>query len=324
MHAITIGSDDRRSLRWQEVPDPLVGPDQVLVRAAATAVNRADLLQRVGRYPAPPGASEILGLEVAGTIEAVGSDVGGWKPGDRVCALLEGGGYASRVAIDASMLLAVPESLRFTEAAALPEVLYTAFLNLYLEARTTEDDLVLIHAGASGVGTTAIQLCRAFGQRCFATASAPKLPSLLSLGAERAIDRHAESFVDVIRAETNGRGVDVILDPVGGSYLDANLRSLAVGGRLVNIGLLGGATAELPLARLLTRRLRIIGSVLRSRSRSEKAMITELVRARVWPRVEAGEIRPFIHCELPVHAAEEAHDLLAANATTGKVVLSIE
>ena len=324
MHAITIDTDERRSLRWQSTPDPELGPGQVLVRAAATAVNRADLLQRIGRYPVPKGASEILGLEVAGTIEAVGESVRGWTPGDRVCALLEGGGYAEKVAIDASMLLSIPKSMRFKEAAALPEVLYTAFLNLYIEAETSEDDVVLVHAGASGVGTAAIQLCRAFGQRCFATASGAKGPSLLSLGAERAIDRHEESFLEVVRAETGGRGVDVILDPVGGSYLDGNLQALARGGRLVNIGLLGGARAELDLARLLTRRLRVIGSVLRSRTRAEKLMITDLLRTRLWPLVESGEVRPVVHTVLPIQAAESAHDLLAANATIGKVVLSIE
>ena len=324
MFAIAIDSDVPRSLRWHLTDEPVIAPDQVLVRAAATAVNRADLLQRKGRYPVPPGASEILGLEVAGTIESVGADVRDWNVGDRVCALLEGGGYAERVAVDASMLLPVPERLTLQEAAALPEVFYTAFLNIFIEADIQENETVLVHAAASGVGTAAVQLCRVFGHRCLATASTAKLPFLQELGADVTIDRNVASFREVVREETDGRGVDVILDPVGGSYLDANVASLARGGRLVNIGLLGGARGELALAPLLTRRLRIIGSVLRSRTREEKIAITGRLRERVWPLFASGELRPVIHSVLPIADAGSAHDLLATNTTTGKVVLAIE
>lgn len=323
MHAITIDSDDRRTLRWAETEDPTIAPDQVLVRAHATALNRADLLQRRGRYPVPPGASQILGLEVAGVIESVGESVEGWKVGDRVCALLEGGGYAERVAVDASMLLPIPENLSFTDAAALPEVFYTAYLNVFLEPQIAGGETVLIHAAGSGVGTAALQLCRLFGHRTFASASASKLQVASELGASVVIDRNTQSFRQVVMDETEGRGVDVILDPVGGSYLIENIKTLAKRGRLVNIGLLGGAKAELPLGLLLTRRLRIVGSVLRSRSRAEKIVITESLRARVWPHFATGGLHPVVHSVVPIQEANEAHDLLASNVTTGKVVLSI-
>lgn len=323
MHSITIDSDDRRTLRWAETEDPAFGPQQVLIRAHATALNRADLLQRKGRYPVPPGASQILGLEVAGVIEAVGSGVENWKIGDRVCALLEGGGYAQRVAVDASMLLPIPENLTFTDAAALPEVFYTAYLNVFLEPELAEGETVLIHAAGSGVGTAALQLCRLFGHRTFATASAGKLSLASELGASVVIDRNTEQFRKVVLEETDGRGVDVILDPVGGSYLGENIKALAKRGRLVNIGLLGGVKAELPLGLLLTRRLRVIGSVLRSRSRAEKLAITEPLRSKVWPHFESGALRPIVHCVMPIEDAGAAHDLLASNATSGKVVLAI-
>jgi putative PIG3 family NAD(P)H quinone oxidoreductase len=281
------------------------------------------LLQRRGRYPVPPGASQILGLEVAGVIESVGDLVEGWQVGDRVCALLEGGGYAERVAVDASMLLPISENLSFTDAAALPEVFYTAYLNVFLEPELAKGETVLVHAAGSGVGTAALQLCRLFGHRVFATASAAKLPFATELGASVVIDRQTQSFREIVIEATDGRGVDVILDPVGGSYLVDNIKALAKRGRLVNIGLLGGAKAELPLGLLLTRRLRVLGSVLRSRSRAEKVEITEALRTRVWPHFATGELHPVVHCVLPIAEANEAHDLLASNATTGKVVLSI-
>ena len=324
MHAITIRDDERNTLEWSEVPDPEPGPGQVLVRARATAVNRADLLQRRGLYPVPPGASEILGLEVAGVIEALGEGVDGWAIGDRVCALLEGGGYAEQVVIDAGMLLPIPERLDFAQAAALPEVFYTAWLNVFMETDIAPGETVLVHAAASGVGTAAVQLCRAFGHRCFATASGAKLGDVERYGADVLIDRYEQNFLEVVRAETDGRGVDVILDPVGASYLADNIKALALRGRLVNIGLLGGARAELDIGRLLTRRLRVVGSVLRSRSRDEKLAITEQIRERVWPRIEDGSLEPVIDTTLPIREAEQAHDLLKNNATVGKVVLTID
>ena len=323
MHAITIADDVERTLTWERATPPVMGPGQVLIRTRATAVNRADLLQRRGRYPVPPGASQILGLEVAGVIEAMDVSVTGWSIGDRVCALLEGGGYAEQVSVDASMLLPIPERLSFVEAAAVPEVFYTAWLNVFLETKIQPDECVMVHAAASGVGSAAVQLCRAFGHRCFATASAGKLEAVRALGADVLIDRNNERFVNVVKEQTNSRGVDVILDPVGGSYFTDNLRSLAPGGRLVNMGLLGGIEGTVNLAQLMTRRLRIIGSVLRSRSRAEKVEITASVREHVWPRLESGQLNPVIHATFPITEAAAAHALLEANETIGKVVLTV-
>lgn len=323
MKAIVVASDTRRSLRWQEVPEPTLGPGEVLINARATAVNRADLLQRKGRYAPPPGASEILGLEVAGEVVQCGEQVSGWSVGDRVCALLPGGGYAQYVVCPAELLLRVPGSLSFAEAAALPEALYTSYLNLYVEGRLRPSEHALIHAGASGIGTVAIQLCAALGSPVFATASAAKLPRLLQLGATAVFEREREDFVAGVQGLTEGRGVDVILDPVGGSYLTRNLAALAVGGRLVVIGLLGGAKGELPLGELLTRRLRIIGSVLRGRSVAEKAELTRELERRVWPLVATGKIRAVIDRVFAVTDAEAAHTLLQSNETTGKLVLTL-
>jgi len=323
MHAIEVLDDDARTLAWREVERPEPGPGQVRIRVAATAVNRADLLQRRGRYPVPKGASPILGLEAAGAIEAVGDGVDGWTVGDPVCVLLEGGGYAEYVVVDASMLLPVPDGLSMVEAAAIPEVFATAWLNVWMEGALQPGETVLVHAAASGVGTAAVQLCRAFGHRCFGTASGPKLPLVADLGAEVTIDRTHSDFVDAVKTATDGRGVDVILDPVGGAYLDRNVRALAHRGRLVIIGLLGGATGELPIARLLMKRQRVIGSVLRSRARGEKVEIMAELRSHVWPRFADGSLSPVIHDAMPITAAADAHGLLERNETVGKVVLTV-
>ncbi|MCB9508037.1 MAG: NAD(P)H-quinone oxidoreductase [Myxococcales bacterium] len=323
MRATTIDQDDARTLRWSEAETPTPGPGQVLLRVAATAINRADLLQRRGLYPVPPGASEILGLEVAGTVVACGDDVTGWRVGDLACALLEGGGYAEYVAIDASMLLPIPEGLGLVEAAALPEVVYTAYLNIVVEPALRPGETVLVHAAASGVGTCAVQLCCALGHRCIATASADKLDAVRALGADVALDRRDEGLLAAIVGATDGHGVDVILDPVGASLLETNLRALAVGGRLINIGLLGGAAAPIPLGLVLTRRLRIIGSVLRSRSRADKVALTGAILREVWPLISSGAVRPVIDSVVSIEDANAAHARLATNATVGKVVLTI-
>jgi putative PIG3 family NAD(P)H quinone oxidoreductase len=320
MKAICVADDQ---LRWQTVDRPRPGPGEVLVRAHATAVNRADLLQRAGRYPVPPGASPILGLEVAGEIVALGEGVQRWSLGQRVCALLAGGGYAELVACHGDVLLAVPPRLSWTQAAALPEVLYTAYLNLVIEAGLQPGERVLVHAGASGVGTMAIQLCRELGSPVYATASAGKLRRLVELGADAAIDRAAEDFVTRIKELTAGRGVEVILDPVGAAYLRANLSLLARGGRMVVIGLLGGSRAEIDLGRLLINNQRVVGSVLRSRSLEQKAQITRQIEQRVWPLVAEGKIEAVIDRVLPIERADEAHALLKTNQTVGKVVLEI-
>lgn len=323
MHAIEVRDDDDRTMEWSTVPRPTPGPGQVRLRVRATAVNRADLLQRRGRYPVPLGASPIMGLEAAGHVEALGDGVEGWSAGDAACVLLEGGGYAEFVVVDASMLLPVPDGLTLTDAAAIPEVFATAWLNIWMEAGLQPGESVLVHAAASGVGTAAVQLCRAFGHPCYGTASGPKLPLVADLGADVTIDRTHSDFVDAVKKRSEGRGVDVILDPVGGAYLDRNVRALAHRGRLVIIGLLGGATGELPIARLLMKRQRVIGSVLRSRSRAEKVEIMRELRERVWPRFEDGSLSPVVHDVMPITEVTAAHGLLERNETVGKVVLEV-
>lgn len=322
MFAITIEEDSARTPSWTEVPAPEPRPDEVVVSVHATACNRADLLQRRGLYPPPPGASEILGLEAAGIVERVGEEVDSELVGKRVAALLAGGGYAEKVAVPASHLLMMPDGMSFEEAAAIPEVFYTAYLNLFIEAQLQPGETAVIHAAASGVGTAALQLCRLFGCPTIATASGAKLVGLRQFGAEVLVDRHTQDFADVV-AEHTPSGADVILDPVGASYLERDLRCLAIGGRLVLIGLLGGSRAELDLARVLRRRLRIIGSVLRARSNAEKAEITRQFTAEVWPRFESGELRPVIDHVLPIQRVDEAHEALRANETVGKIVLAV-
>lgn len=312
--------DDGDNNRWDTVEDPVPRPGEVTVRVHATAVNRADLVQRAGLYPPPPGITDILGLEVAGRVE---TSAHGWAAGERVMALLAGGGYAERVSVPAGHLMAIPASWSFEMAAAVPEVFATAWLNLALEAGVTEGDKVLLHAGASGVGTAAIQVCRVLGAHCFVTAgSDEKIARCVALGAEGGFQRHAGSFRDAVSAWAPG-GVDVILDPVGGRYLDDNLRVLGVGGRLVVIGLLGGSKGELSVARLLMKRLRIIGSTLRSRSVTEKTEILTSMEASLSPFWERGELHPVVDRVFPIEQVDEAFRLLRGNGTFGKLVLKV-
>lgn len=320
MKAIVVQEDSEHTLALGTVRRPRPGHGEVIIEAAATAVNRADLLQRVGKYPVPAGASEILGLEVSGTIVELGEGVDNWALGQRVCCLLGGGGYAQFVCAPAALLLAVPDDLDLVEAAGIPEVFFTAYLNVFLEAELCEGERVLVHAGASGVGTAAIQLCRVFEAPVYATASAEKLDFLRSLGVEAAIDRHAQDFAEHILA-LSGEGVDIILDPVGAEYLAQNLRVLKPRGRLVLIGLLSGANTEISLRPVLMNRLRVIGSVLRSRSLAEKTEIAQRFRQEVWPWFERGALRPIIDRVLPIEQAREAHAVLRANENIGKVVL---
>lgn len=323
MFAIEVAEDEARSLRWveRERPEPKAG--EVLVEVVATAVNRADLLQRIGRYPPPAGVTEVMGLEAAGRVVALGAGVSGVARGDEVCSLLAGGGYAQFVSCPAAQLLPCPPSLSLVEAAALPEAIFTAYLNLYIEGALAPGEVALVHAGASGVGTAALQICRALGNEVYATASASKLSTLAELGATGSFDRADEDFVGWIKAQTKGRGADVILDVVGGNYLERNIAALAPGGRLVVIGLLGGVKATLDLGRLLPRRLRVVGSVLRSRPVSEKLAIRDAVRERVWPHVEQGRVRPIIDRVMPIAEVEAAHGLLRDNKSVGKVVLEL-
>ena len=321
MRAILVEDGE---LRWGEAEDPTLGPGLVLIENHATAVNRADLAQRAGGYPPPPGASPILGLECAGVVTAIGGGVNRVKPGDEVCALLAGGGYAETVAVPAGQVLPKPSGLTFAEAASIPEVFATAYLNLFMEAGLVKGERAVLHAGASGVGTAAIQMCRAFGNPTFVTVgSADKVARCVALGADGGFVRHDGSFADAVSTWTHGEGADVILDPVGGSYLADNLRSLNADGRLVIIGLLGGSRAELPLGLMMAKRLRVIGSTLRARTVAAKATVMDALKTRVWPLLEDGSIKPIIEQELAIGNAAEAHELIAGNQTFGKVVLTI-
>ncbi len=326
MNAIAVhpnGSTPPR-LTWESAPDPTFGPDEVLVDIVATAINRADLLQARGGYPPPPGASPILGLELAGQIAALGANVTGWQIGDRVCALLAGGGYASQAAVHAKMLLKLPDSWDFAQGAAVPEVWYTAFVNLFLEGGLEAGETVLIHAGGSGVGTAAIQLTRAAGATPFVTAGAPfKLDGAVELGAALAINYRSQDFVDEVMAATGGRGVDLILDPVGAGYLDRNLRALAHRGRLIHIGLLSGSRAEIDLGLVMGKMARLVGSRLRGRPLAEKIEITRQFAERFWPLFNDGTLKPIIDRSFPITAAEEAHRYVSENKNFGKVILVV-
>lgn len=321
MKAIQVEGEQ---LVWGETPSPEMGPDEVRIRNRATAVNRADLAQRAGAYPPPPGASVVLGLECAGTIEEVGANVKGFASGDEVCALLAGGGSAEEVVVPAGQVLPIPAGLSFTDAAALPEVFATAYLNLFMEASLAPGERVLLHAGASGVGTAGIQLCKAFGNPVFVTAgSDDKIDRCVALGAAGGSNRKAGGFADKVSEWTNGNGFDVILDPVGAAYLEDNISSLNMDGRLVIIGLMGGAKTELALPPLMMRRLRIIGSTLRARPIEAKAAVMDALQERVWPLIESGEIKPIVEEVIPIADADRAHELIASDTTFGKVVLEI-
>jgi len=325
MKAIVIQTEqENKPLVWQETPEPACGADEALVDIHATALNRADLMQRAGNYPPPPGAPDILGLEMAGVIAAVGSDVTGWQVGDRVCALLPGGGYAERVCVPQTMLMPIPAGWSFAQAAAVPEVFYTAFVNIFMEAALQPGETVLIHGGASGVGTAGIQMVHAAGNPVFVTAGTDeKTARCLDLGANLAINYKRENFAERIMAYTRGAGVDVILDMVGADYLTRNIELLKPRGRLVFISTLSGSRAEVDLRRLMGRRLRLIGSVLRSRSLAEKVEIKEGFMARFWPQLADDVVHPIIDSVYPVAEANEAHQYMAENRNIGKIILKV-
>ncbi|HYN56733.1 MAG TPA: NAD(P)H-quinone oxidoreductase [Motilibacterales bacterium] len=307
------------------LPDPEPGPGEVLIEVAAAGVNRADLLQRQGAYPPPPGAPDTLGLECAGVIAAVGNAVTGWQVGDRVAALLDGGGYADLAIAPATQLLPVPDHLDLVDAAALPEAMCTAWSNLVMVGRLARGETVLVHGGSGGVGTIAIQLAAAMSARVAATAGGPeRVARCQSLGAGIGIDHLAHDPVDVIAGATAGRGADLILDVLGAGSLAANLRALATGGRLVIIGLQQGRRGEVDLGLLLAKRATIHGTTLRSRPLAEKAAIVAEVRENAWPLLGAGDparIRPIVHARLPLADAGHAHELLTSGAVFGKLVL---
>jgi putative PIG3 family NAD(P)H quinone oxidoreductase len=328
MRAIVIREPgDEDVLQLGEAPEPELGPEDVRIRVRATAVNRADLLQRRGMYPPPPGASPILGLECAGEVLEVGPAVppGRFRPGDAVMALLPGGGYAEQAVAHHGSVMPVEGALDGIAAGGFPEVYLTAYLNLVMLGGIASGGAALVHGGGSGVGTAAIQLLRETGTRCFVTAgSADKCRRCLELGASAAIDYKQEDFAERVRELTGGAGVDVILDAIGGAYLERNVASLAVGGRLVVIGLTGGASATINLALLLTRRLHVVGSTLRTRSNAEKAEIVTGFRERFGRAVAGGRLRVVVDRVLPLAQAAEAHRVVAASTHFGKVILRVD
>jgi len=305
-------------------PVPVPAAGEVLVRVAAAGVNRPDVMQRAGSYPAPPGASDIPGLELAGTIVSVGAGVEAWTPGDAVCALVAGGGYAEYAVAPAPQCLPVPAGLDLVSAGAMPETFFTVWSNVFDRGRLQAGETLLVHGGSSGIGTTAIQMAVALGARVLATAGSPeKCAACERLGAERAINYRTEDFVLAVGSATGNRGVDVVLDMVGGDYVPRNLELLATDGRLVQIALLGGAKAEINLWRLMQRRLTITGSTLRPRSVADKGTIAAALRRTVWPLVEQGRIRPVIHATFPLARAADAHRTMEAGAHIGKIVLTV-
>ncbi|GEC08128.1 NAD(P)H quinone oxidoreductase [Streptomyces spinoverrucosus] len=324
MHAITIPEPGGpEALVWDEVPDPVAGEGEVLVEVAASAVNRADILQRQGYYNPPPGASPYPGLECSGRIAALGAGVAGWAVGDEVCALLSGGGYAEKVAVPAGQLLPVPRGLDVRQAAALPEVTCTVWSNVFMVAHLRPGETLLVHGGSSGIGTMAIQLAKAVGAKVAVTAGTKeKLERCAELGADILINYREQDFVEEIRQVTAGAGADVILDNMGAKYLDRNVQALAVNGRLAIIGMQGGVKGELNIGALLNKRAAISATSLRARPLDEKAAIVAAVREHVWPLLDAGHVRPVIDRELPMRDAADAHRLLEESGHVGKVLLT--
>lgn len=325
MHAIV--TDSNSELSWAEVPDAVAGPGEVLIAVSAAGVNRADLLQAAGKYPPPPDASPILGLEVSGIIAAVGPEVTDLRVGQPVCALLSGGGYAQYVAVPAGQVMTIPDGVALDDAAGLPEVACTVWSNLATSAKLGAGEFILVHGGASGIGSHAIQVARALGATVAATAgSSAKLTLCGELGADVVISHRDEDFVERVRAASGGNGADVILDIMGASYLNRNLQALAVDGRLVIIGMQGGVTAELNIGALIGKRLQVIGTALRARpvhGPHGKGAIVDAVMASVWPMIAAGSVRPVIGARFPIEAAAEAHRVLAAGETAGKILLDV-
>jgi putative PIG3 family NAD(P)H quinone oxidoreductase len=320
---VLTGAGGPEVLRWDVVPGPEPGPGEVLVDVVASAVNRADLLQRQGHYDPPPGTSPYLGLECSGRVAALGDGVEGWAVGDEVCALLTGGGYAEQVAVPAGQLLPLPTGVDLVDAAGLPEVVCTVWSNVFMLAGLRPGETLLVHGGASGIGTMAIQLGRAMQARVAVTAGSPeKLARCQDLGAEILVDYREDDFVERVRAATDGRGADVVLDLIGAKYLARNVDVLATNGRLVVIGLQGGTRAELDLGLLMRKRAAVLATVLRARPPEEKAAVVASVREHVWPLIGSGTVRPVVDRVLPMADAAEAHRVLEAGATVGKVLLT--
>ncbi|WP_028643637.1 NAD(P)H-quinone oxidoreductase [Nocardioides sp. URHA0020] len=306
-----------------ELPDPEIGPDEVLLDVAAAGLNRADLLQRQGFYPPPPGASEVIGMECSGTVAAVGAGVTGWSVGDRACALLAGGGYAERVAVPAGQLMPVPDGVDLVTAAAIPEVAATVWSNVFMVAGLQPRETLLVHGGAGGIGSFAIQLAHRLGSRVITTGgTAEKLAACAALGADVTIDYREQDFVSVVAEQTDG-GVDVILDNMGAKYLDRNIDALGIEGRLVIIGMQGGSKAELDINKLLRKRGAVIATNLRGRSVAEKSAICASVVEHVWPLVSDGLVQPIVHGTFPLAEAGAAHALMESGEHSGKILLTV-
>jgi len=321
---IADGAGGPEVLSVGELPDPEAGPGEVVLAVAAAALNRADLLQRQGFYPPPPGASEVIGMECSGTVVAVGEGVTGWSPGDRACALLAGGGYAERVAVPAGQLMPVPAGIDLVTAAALPEVACTVWSNVFMIAGLKPQETLLVHGGAGGIGSFAIQLAHQLGARVLTTAgTAEKRAACLALGADVAIDYRDQDFVEATREATDGRGADVVLDNMGAKYLDRNLDALATEGRLVIIGMQGGTKAELDINKLLRKRAAVIGTTLRARPTPEKSAICASVVEHVWPLVAEGLVLPVVGETLPLTEVAAAHALMESGEHSGKILLTV-
>jgi putative PIG3 family NAD(P)H quinone oxidoreductase len=325
MRAVVISSPGGPEvLEWSEVPDPVAGAGEVVLDIAASAVNLADIHQREGHYPPPPGAPPYPGLECSGRVRALGEGVTGWAVGDEVVALLSGGGYAEQVAVPAGQLLPVPAGVDLVTAAALPEASATVWSNVFMLAGLRPGEVLLVHGGTSGIGTMAVQLARAAGARVAVTAgSAEKLERARELGAEILVNYKEQDFVEVVHAATDGHGADVVLDTIGAKYLDRNLDVLAVNGRIANIGLQGGRKAELDLAKLMGKRGAILSTTLRGRPSEEKAAVVASVREHVWPLIEAGEVHAVVDRVLPITQVADAHRLVESSGHVGKVLLAV-
>jgi NADPH2:quinone reductase len=325
MRAVEISSPGGpEALKLADLPKPALKANEILVKVAAAGVNRPDVLQRMGRYPVPPGASPLPGLEIAGEVVEMGSGVKGWKSGDKVCALANGGGYAEFCAVPETQALPVPNNVSMVEAASLPETFFTVWSNVYDRGRLAPGESLLVQGGTSGIGVTAIQMAAATGNRVFATAgSDEKAAACVRLGAEKAFNYRTQDWSEEVRAATGGKGVDVILDMVGGDYVPKELRCLADEGRLVFIAFLRGPKTELDINQVMQRRLSITGSTLRPRSAEFKGAIAKSLRSRIWPLIEAGKIRPQVYRTFPLEQAAEAHRLMESSEHIGKLVLTL-
>ncbi len=316
------GGPEVMEIKEGEVPDP--GEGEVLIKVHTAGVNRPDVMQRQGLYPPPPGASPILGLEVAGEVVATGNDVSTWSVSDRVCALTNGGGYAEYVAVPAGQCLPVPAGLKLEEAAALPETFFTVWANVFDRARLMPSERFLVHGGSSGIGITAIQMAKSLGSKVFTTAgNKEKCTACRRFGADVAVNYHEQDYVKVLKEATEGQGVDVILDIVGGDYVDRNLELAAKDGRIVSLSFIKGSRVEIDMMRILLKRLIITGSTLRPRSVEAKASIAEKLRAQIWPLIESREIKPLIAARFPLEDAAESHKLMESSKHIGKIILTV-